>query len=110
VGIYGVVSFNFRQRTHEFGIRMALGATTLKVVEMALSECMKSVAAGIVLGIAVSVVGSRLIISELYRTKPADPLTLIAVSMLLAGVALAAGYIPARRATKVDPMIALRHE
>jgi putative ABC transport system permease protein len=107
VGIAGVVSYSVAQRTHEIGIRMALGARTADVLNLVLGGSMKWVLAGIGLGLAGSMGLTRLLGAMLYGVRPSDPLVLGSVSALLASVALLASYIPARRATKVDPMVAL---
>jgi putative ABC transport system permease protein len=110
VGIVGVVSYSVAQRTREIGIRMALGARKTDVLQLILSGSMAWVAAGIVVGIAGSIGLTRLLGTLLYNVKPGNPVVLGAVSLLLGGVALLASYIPARRAAKVDPMVALRYE
>jgi len=110
IGIYGVMSYSFSQRTHEVGIRVALGAQRLDILRMALGEGMRMVAIGLVSGLAGAAVVTRLFRSMLFNVAPADPSTYLAVSGILAGVALFACYIPARRATRVDPLAALREE
>ena len=110
VGIYGVLAYSVTQRTHEIGIRMALGAQHQDVVELVLRHGVLLVVFGIGLGVAGALAMTQFLSSLLYGVKPTDPLTFIAVSLILTSVALMASYIPARRATKVDPMVALRHE
>jgi putative ABC transport system permease protein len=110
VGILGVVSYSVAQRIPEIGIRMALGARTADVLSLVVKGSMAWVAGGIALGIAGSIGLTRLLGNLLYGVRPADPVVLGTVSLVLAGVALVASYIPAQRATQLDPMIALRYE
>jgi len=110
VGIYGVLSFHLARRTQEIGIRIALGAKRANVLVIVVGQGALLAAVGIAIGLAGALALSRFLSSLLYGVKPTDPPTFIAVSLILAAVALLASYIPARRATKVDPMVALRYE
>jgi predicted permease len=110
IGIFGMVAYAVSQRTHEFGLRMALGAQRQDVLQLVLSDGFKIVAAGVFVGIGVSSALTWYMRSLLYAVNPNDPLTFVVVAVLLALVALTACYIPARRATRVDPMVALRYE
>jgi len=110
IGIYGVMSYSVSQYTHEIGIRMALGARAADVLQLIVRQGMLLVAAGLAIGLAGALALTRVMSSLLFDVEPADPLTFAAVSALLAAVAFAASYIPARRATRVDPMVALRYE
>ena len=110
VGIYGVLSFHLARRTQEIGIRIALGAKRGNVLLMVVAQGAFLAAVGIGIGLAGALALSRFLSSLLYGVTPTDPPTFIAVSLILAAVALLASYIPARRATKVDPMVALRYE
>jgi putative ABC transport system permease protein len=110
VGIVGVVGHSVVQRTHEIGIRMALGAGTTEILRLMVNSSMAWVLVGLVAGAAGSAGLTRLLAGMLYNVRPLDPVVLGAVSLLLAGVALIASYLPARRATKIDPIAALRVE
>jgi putative ABC transport system permease protein len=110
VGVFGVISFSVSQRTHEIGIRMALGAESRSVLRMILRQGALIVAVGLGLGIALALVMARLVGNFLSGVSPFDLLTYACVSVALALVAMLACYIPARRATQVDPMVALRYE
>ena len=110
VGIYGVMSYSFSQRTHEVGIRIALGAQRLDILRMALGEGMRIVIIGLAAGLIGAAMMTRFFRSMLFGVAPTDPTTFVLVSAILAGVALFACYIPAKRATRVDPLAALREE
>jgi putative ABC transport system permease protein len=109
-GIFGVISYSVSRRTHELGIRMALGATPAAILKMVLREGGRLAATGLAVGLIATLILTRFLQTMLFEIKPADPLTFAAVAFLLAVVALAACYIPARRAMRVDPMVALRYE
>jgi putative ABC transport system permease protein len=109
-GIYGVMSHNVRARTHEIGVRIALGAPVSSVLNLAMARGAKLIAAGLILGLAGALAATRVLERLLFEVKPGDPATLAAVSAILALAALAAIWFPARRATRVDPVIALRHD
>jgi predicted permease len=110
VGIYGLLSYVTRQRRHEIGIRMALGADPRDVLRLILRQGLKMASLGLAVGLFASLVLTRALSSQLFGVTPADPPTYLAVVVLLLGVALIACYLPARRAMKVDPMVALRYE
>lgn len=110
VGIYGVLSYSVAQRRHEIGIRMALGSDRGRVMKLVLREAVFLSLAGVVIGIVGALVLTRFMASLLYNTRASDPLTMFSVSALLIVVGMIAGYVPAHRASKVDPMIALRAE
>ena len=110
VGIYGVVSYMVGQRTHEIGIRMALGAQQSDVLKIVLGQGAMMALAGVVAGLIGAIVLTRLMTKMLFNVSPTDPLTLVGVSVILTLVALVACYAPARRAMKTDPIIALRYE
>ncbi len=110
VGIYGVMAYAVAGRTREIGIRMALGAQRADVLRLIMGDGIALTSIGLGLGLAASFVATRILTNQLYGVDATDPVTFAAVSLILAAVALAASYIPARRATRVDPMVALRHE
>jgi putative ABC transport system permease protein len=109
-GLYGVLAYSVAQRTSEFGIRMALGAQPRDVHAMVLRQGMKIAATGLAAGAACFLVSSRILAHFLYRVSPSDPATIAGVGLLLMGVAFVACYVPAQRATQVEPITALRHE
>jgi putative ABC transport system permease protein len=110
IGIYGVLSYTMSQRTNELGIRIALGAESRQVVRMVVGEGMRIVGIAVALGLAGSFTATRLLRSQLFGVGPTDVLTFVVVTLLLSAVALLACYLPARRASRVDPMVALRAE
>jgi putative ABC transport system permease protein len=109
-GVYGVMAYVVGQRSNEIGLRMALGASPGKVMGLVLGQGLALAGIGLAIGLAGAVVATRLLTKMLFEVKPGDPMTYAGVVVLLAVVALAASYIPARRATKVDPLVALRQE
>jgi ABC-type antimicrobial peptide transport system permease subunit len=110
LGIYGVISYIVSERTREIGIRLALGADSGAILRMILRQGLGLAVAGTAVGLVGAVVVSHLMTGLLYGVRPTDPPTFAGVALLLIGVALAACYIPARRAVRVDPLIALRYE
>ena len=110
VGIYGAMAYAVSQRTHEIGIRTALGAQRRDVLRLVMRDGAKIALFGIAIGIAGAIALTRLMTSLLFEVKPTDPETFAVVTIVLAIVALAACYVPTRRAMRVDPMVALRHE
>ena len=110
VGLYGVMSYNVAQRTHEIGVRVALGAARGDVLGLVIKRCLTLAVAGVLVGMVLSAGVGLVLESQLYEVSGIDPVTFIGVSILLLLVAAAAGYLPARRATKVDPIVALRYE
>jgi putative ABC transport system permease protein len=110
IGIYGVMAYTTTQRQHEIGIRMALGAAARDVLGLVVVQGMRMVFIGLGIGLVGAWALSRVLTSQLFGVTPRDPLTYLSVALLLGAVALAASWIPALRATRVDPMISLRSE
>jgi putative ABC transport system permease protein len=110
VGVYGVVAYSVAQRTHEIGVRMAVGAQPGDVVRMIVQEGGRLALVGVVAGLALAAAAARLIRGLLFDVSAADPATFVAAPIVLLAIAIVASYIPARRATRIDPIIALRGE
>ncbi|MGH9727985.1 MAG: FtsX-like permease family protein, partial [Candidatus Acidiferrales bacterium] len=110
VGIYGSISYWVKQRTQEIGVRMALGAQRANIFALVIGRGLALIIAGLVIGVAGALAVTRVLAGMLFGVRPADAPTYIVVALLLGGVALAACYLPARRAMDVDPMVALRYE
>ena len=110
IGLYGVMAYAVNRRTREIGIRMALGASSRDVLRLVIGEGALLIVAGLVIGLGGAMAATRLVSSFLYGVSATDPVTFVVIAMLLMAVALAANYLPARRATRVDPMVALRYE
>jgi ABC-type antimicrobial peptide transport system permease subunit len=110
IGLYGVMTYNVVRRTNEIGIRIALGAQSNGVLWMVLKESLILLAIGVALGIPATLLATRTIKSQLFGLSPTDPLTFIAAALVISLVTLIAAWFPAHRATKVDPMVALRYE
>ena len=110
IGVYGVMAYSSTQRTHEFGVRIALGADRQDILKLVVRQGFKLALLGVSIGVGGALLLTRVLSSLLYEVSAHDPLTFSAVAALLMLVALAASYIPARRAMKVDPIVALRYE
>jgi putative ABC transport system permease protein len=110
LGIYGVISYMVNERTHEIGIRIALGAERSNILQMILRQGLGLAVAGAAVGLVGALIVSHLMAGLLYGVRPTDPATFVSVAFFLILVAVFACYLPARRATRVDPMLALRHE
>jgi len=110
VGLYGLMATVVREQTREIGVRMALGATPARLRRAVLGAALGVTSLGAAVGLAAALVSSRFLTALLFQVSPTDPITLAAVCVLLVGVGCGAAYVPARRATKVDPMVALRYE
>ena len=110
VGVYSVMSYSVERRTHELGVRAALGATPSDTLALVLTQALRMTAAGVSLGLAAAFGLTRLLAAQLYSVKSSDPLTLTVVPAILVAVALAAACIPALRASRLDPIVALRNE
>ena len=110
IGTYGVIAYSVTQRTPEFGLRMALGAQRLDVLRLVLIQAAKLVLSGTAIGVILALVLARALKSLIYEVSPTDPLTFTAIGIAIIAVAIFACYIPARKATEADPMIALRSE
>ena len=110
LGLYGLTAYSVARRTNEIGIRMALGADRRNVLGLVLRSALAQVGLGLAIGIPASLAGGFLLASQLYQVKSYDPLILGAAALILAGAAILAASVPARRASRVDPIVALRHE
>ena len=110
IGVYGVISYTVERRTREFGVRMALGAITSDLLRMVLADAFRIIAIGAVIGLAAAMLVTRLISGMLFGVSSRDPLTFVATALLLVSVGLFAAFVPARRASRVDPLVALRYE
>jgi putative ABC transport system permease protein len=110
IGIYGVMAYSVVQRTREIGIRMALGAQTADVLSLVIRQGVYLLLIGLAFGLTAALIVSRFISALLYEVSTSDPLTFVEVALILALVAALASYLPARKAARVDPMTALRHE
>ena len=110
IGIYGVISYTVAQRTQEIGVRMALGAGSDKVQRLVLKQAVSMALIGIAIGVAGALIATRFLAGILYGVSTTDPLTFVGVAVFLTGVAILASYLPARKASRIEPTIALRSE
>lgn len=110
IGLYGVMSYNVVRRANEIGIRMVLGAQSGGVLWLVLKECLLLLAIGVAVGIPLTLAGGRLVQSQLFGLTPSDPVTVAAAALFTGAVNILAAYLPARRASRVDPIVALRFE
>ena len=110
IGVYGVLAYYVSQRKREFGVRLALGASKSRLVAVVLRQSAVPVLAGVIVGVAGSLLSGRWLASLLYEVEPSDPVVLISIAALLTIVAVVSSWIPARRAAMVDPLVALREE
>jgi len=108
VGVYGVISYTVAQRTHEIGVRKALGAADRRVIRMVLGDALAMTAAGILIGIGLTLVAGKAIAAQLYQVSPRDPVVFVVCALVLLIVAIVACAAPMRRALRVDPIVALR--
>jgi putative ABC transport system permease protein len=109
-GVYGVLAYTVSQQTREIAIRMALGGARGDVIQMVLRLGLRLVGAGLIIGIATSLATNRLLVSQLWKTSPSDPVTFVAAISVTVAIGALACWIPARRAVRIEPMVALRHE
>jgi putative ABC transport system permease protein len=110
LGVYGIVAYSVAQRSREFGIRVALGAKPAQIVRMVVGQNLRTVVIGMILGIAVAIPATRMLRGLLFNVQPNDPATFIAIGVVLSVVAMVASYLPARRGTRVDPVVTLKAE
>jgi putative ABC transport system permease protein len=110
IGVYGVIAYGVTQRTHEIGVRVALGARAADVLRLVVGRGVALTGIGVLIGVLGAVAVTRVTATMLFDVSPTDPLSFVGVSVFLVGVSALASYIPARRATRVDPLEALRHE
>jgi ABC-type antimicrobial peptide transport system permease subunit len=110
IGVYGMISYSVNQRTQEIGVRMALGAGKRDIYRLVIGQGGRSIAIGLTIGLAAAALLTRFLQGLLYGVSAADPLTFVGISLLLVGAGTLSCYLPARRATRVDPVTALRHD